>query len=435
MLPSILSLHSSQSLDLHSWPLDRFDEHTDCQHGIRPFLISNGYVFSHISSSLNKSSTTISDLYKGLNIITELLKEINNAVKDDLVIIKKINEATKSFTKISTNIAEVLSLVKGFNFVDLQSSVNALQAHALKQDEELAAWAKSSTNMAWNLSSRLLGIVTLTLALTHILANDEGENDTNIATEDPPSHIEGKTDSNRQEKSEEPKQSTDANIEFIGKGIATDEKVEDQRKLVKASFIIRLDPDALIPYTTNGEVHYLTAKQLQAYMDKEEKIKKVEKEAKLFAISKPEVIKLKMLSMRSSRDNILRKSENLLNSGSPNLIITFGISELDELREIIPKKKNAVVQDLMNSLSQRYERIRKIPEELGIKSPLPVPPPAPEQTLSKSSRKRKHMELEPKIKIPRLECNRALRKNVMFVNNMVIEEPKHVIFFTDEFGD
>ncbi|GKF50257.1 hypothetical protein Tco_0146724, partial [Tanacetum coccineum] len=109
----------------------------------------------------------------------------------------------------------------------------------------------------------------------------------------------------------------------------------------------------------------------------------------------------------------------------------FGISELDELREIIPKKKNAIVQDLMNSLSRRYERIRKIPEELGIKSTLPAP--APEQASSKSSRKkRKHMELEPEIKIPGLECNRALPENDPFVNNMVIE---YGIFFTDEFDD
>ncbi|GJV21551.1 hypothetical protein Tco_1370571 [Tanacetum coccineum] len=90
-------------------------------------------------SSLNKSSNTISDLYKGFNIITELLKEIKHAVKDDSVINKKIIEATESFTKFSIIIT------------DLQSSVNTLQAHALKQDEELAAWAKSSTNMAWNL--------------------------------------------------------------------------------------------------------------------------------------------------------------------------------------------------------------------------------------------------------------------------------------------
>ncbi|GJZ14189.1 hypothetical protein Tco_0549419 [Tanacetum coccineum] len=78
-------------------------------------------------SSLDKSSNTISDLYKGLNIITELLKEIKNAIKDDFVINKKISAAIESFTKFSTNI------------IDLQSFVNTLQAQALKQDEELAA--------------------------------------------------------------------------------------------------------------------------------------------------------------------------------------------------------------------------------------------------------------------------------------------------------
>ncbi|GKF30054.1 hypothetical protein Tco_0096396, partial [Tanacetum coccineum] len=135
------------------------------------------------------------------------------------------------------------------------------------------------------------GRFTLTLALTHIPTNVKGENDTNTATEDPPSYTEGETDANRQEKSEEPKYLTDANIKFIGsskpqpsitqaqpvtiinpepiipqregKGIATDEHVEDQRKLVKASSIIRPNPDALIPYTINGEVYYLTAEQLQ----------------------------------------------------------------------------------------------------------------------------------------------------------------------------
>ncbi|GJT09593.1 hypothetical protein Tco_0856635 [Tanacetum coccineum] len=54
---------------------------------------------------------------------------------------------------------------------------------------------------------------------------------------------------------------------------------------------------------------------------------------------------------------------------------------------------------------------------------------------SKSLRnKRKHMELEPEIKIPGLKCNRALPENVLFVNNMVIEEPEYGIFFTDEFA-
>ncbi|GJU54145.1 hypothetical protein Tco_1227859 [Tanacetum coccineum] len=60
-------------------------------------------------SSLDKSINTINDLYKGLNIIFELLKEIKNADKDDFVINKKIIEATESFTKFSINITDLQS--------------------------------------------------------------------------------------------------------------------------------------------------------------------------------------------------------------------------------------------------------------------------------------------------------------------------------------
>ncbi|GJV48234.1 hypothetical protein Tco_1438446 [Tanacetum coccineum] len=104
------------------------------------------------------SSTTIKDLYQGLNVITTLLKDINTAVKDDPATNKKIVEAIETFAKISTNTTEVLSLVKDFDFSTLQSTVKDLQAHALKQEEVSAAWTKSSTNMAWNLGSRMTAI-------------------------------------------------------------------------------------------------------------------------------------------------------------------------------------------------------------------------------------------------------------------------------------
>ncbi|GKF76135.1 hypothetical protein Tco_0225579, partial [Tanacetum coccineum] len=64
-------------------------------------------------------------------------------------------------------------------------------------------------------SSAPSGNVTPTLALTHIPANVEGENATHTTTEDPPSHIKGETDANKQENFDEPKQSTNVNIEFI----------------------------------------------------------------------------------------------------------------------------------------------------------------------------------------------------------------------------
>ncbi|GKA32792.1 hypothetical protein Tco_0719159 [Tanacetum coccineum] len=255
------------------------------------------------------------------------------------------------------------------------------------------------------------------LKILHILAesNVEGENDTNTATKDPPSHTEGETDANRQEKSEELKHSIDANIELIGssklqpsitqaqpittinpepiipqregKGIATDEQVKDQRKLVKASSIIRPDPDALIPYTINGE--------------------KVEEEARLLAISKPKVIKVVQEEAENIRLDPKKIASDKAGTDGGNFDVhkpfafgAFGISELDELREIIPRKKNAVVQDLMNSLSRR--------------------------------KKRKHMEFEPEIKIPRLECNRALPKNILFVNNIAISKPKVIKVLQEE---
>ncbi|GJU48658.1 hypothetical protein Tco_1218213 [Tanacetum coccineum] len=86
----------------------------------------------------------------------------------------------------------------------------------------------------------------------------------------------------------------------------------------------------------------------------------------------------------------------------------------------------------MTSLSKIYERLKKIPKELGIQFALSAP--VPEQASSQTSGgKKKHMELEPKVKVPGLECNRSLPKGVPFVNNMVIKEPEYGIFFTDVF--
>ncbi|GJW63694.1 hypothetical protein Tco_0115578 [Tanacetum coccineum] len=90
-------------------------------------------------STIDMSSTTIKDLYQGLNVINKLLKDISTVVKDDPPTNKKIDEAIKTFAKISTNTTEVLFLVKDFDFSTLQSTMKDLQAHALKQEETSAA--------------------------------------------------------------------------------------------------------------------------------------------------------------------------------------------------------------------------------------------------------------------------------------------------------
>ncbi|GJU91791.1 hypothetical protein Tco_1304214 [Tanacetum coccineum] len=283
---------------------------------------------------------------------------------------------------------------------------------------------------------------------------------THVATEEPSSHTEGETEDMETKKPEEPKMRVDK-----GKKIVTYD-VESQVKLVPASRVVREDLDVPIrvPYMINGKVHYLTNDEIIKHLEKDELIKKAAEQERLLAITKLEVVKV----VRKEAEKIRIDSERITSANqgekfkkaqdaelkpkkitdvkihphTKHVVVTvyrgtdrrnfevhnpfafgaFGITELDELREIIPKKKNIVVKDLMNSLCIRYKRIKKIPNELGIQSALPalVPEEAPPQVLG---RKRKHMELEPEVKVPGLDYDRSLFEGVPFVNNMVIEEP------------
>ncbi|GJU54144.1 hypothetical protein Tco_1227858, partial [Tanacetum coccineum] len=238
------------------------------------------------------------------------------------------------------------------------------------------------------------GSVAPTLALTHIPANVKGENATHSATKEPPSHTEGETREPKRvipistiQPTEVPLTQAQPITTIIthpessqvvpssdkGKGITTESDEDISKRLVLASTIVRPHPDALILYAINGEVYHLTAKQLQEQMDKEELIKKAEEEDRLIAISKPKVIKVvqeeaknigldprKIVSAKadSSKDQASGHNSYRGTDGRnfdvhrPFAFGAFSISELDKLREIIPKKKNAVIHGLMNSLSQ-----------------------------------------------------------------------------------
>ncbi|GJU09745.1 hypothetical protein Tco_1132141 [Tanacetum coccineum] len=116
-------------------------------------------------------------------------------------------------------------------------------------------------------SSAPSGSVTPTLTLTHIPTNIEGENATNTATNEPPSHTEGGIEKLEQWK-------------FQDGAFCFNHHFTDPDKPVRVEFMI------------NGKTIYLTEQEIQEYWDKEEKIKKAAEEAKLLAMSRPEVIKV-----------------------------------------------------------------------------------------------------------------------------------------------
>nr|GEU75360.1 retrovirus-related Pol polyprotein from transposon TNT 1-94 [Tanacetum cinerariifolium] len=380
-------------------------------------------------SSLKKSSSSISDLYKGLNVITELLKDINNAVKDGTVTNKKIDNAIKTFAKISTQTTKILSLVKTFDFATLQYTMQDLQAHALIQKEASAAWTKSSTNMAWNLGSRMTaafkgqpssapsGSVTPTLALTHILANVEGENATTTATEENPSHTEGETGDTTMAIPISSIHPTE---------IVTKSEDDPSKKVMHGSTMSFPDPDEPIrvEFMNNGKIVYLTEQEIQEYWDKEEKMKKATKETKLLAMSRPEVIK----KAQDVEHDVLKREH----SKKANRLTELNRRRAEEYMWTMANRIKP--EPITDARIHPNTKPIKIPEELGIQYALHAS--IPEQVSSQTSgRKRKHMELKPEIKVPGLECNRSLPEGVPFVSNMVIEEPEYEIFFTYVFGD
>ncbi|GJW04561.1 hypothetical protein Tco_1563417 [Tanacetum coccineum] len=184
-----------------------------------------------------------------------------------------------------------------------------------------------------------------------------------------------------------------------GRGIATEEQLEpSSKKLVPASKEVSPNPDAPILIEHSQKVKRLmelNKKRSEQYMwtiSNRLKPRPIT-DVKIYPNSKPTVLTV-------YRNNDKRNFE----VHNPFKFGDFGITELDELGPIIEKKKNSIVKDLMTSLGKRYERLKKIPKELGIQSALPAP--ILEQAPSQSSRrKRKHMELEPEIKVHGLECD------------------------------
>nr|GEW09581.1 retrovirus-related Pol polyprotein from transposon TNT 1-94 [Tanacetum cinerariifolium] len=326
-------------------------------------------------NTIDKSSKAIKDIYQGLNVIIQLLKEINNAIKDDPATNKKLDKAIKTFAKISTNTTKEVS----------------------------AAWTKSYTNMAWNLGSRITAIeisqtalkcevsylrqenseiksimidiyhafkgqpssapsssVTSTAALTNIPSNVKGENATNTATEEPPSHIE--------------------------------EEIKDLKMAIPISSInhTKVPPNQAQPIT----IITTHLESSQAALRKEKGLQLIQmkipqrnwkaiEEARLLAISKPKVIKVvqeeakkirldlkKIASAKAgeqfkkaqdAKHQVLKRENNdkrNFNVHQQIKFTDFKITKLDELGPIIQKKKNSIVKDLMTSLRKRYERVR-----------------------------------------------------------------------------
>nr|GEW67180.1 hypothetical protein [Tanacetum cinerariifolium] len=198
--------------------------------------------------------------------------------------------------------------------------------------------------------------------------------------------------------------------------------------------------DNILPLTKRQLVKYLKKAFIKGYY--EENVDHMEQtdkviDAAMNSLDKNSITRGDLLNglngvtetLKAIQDDI--KEDHVLNKKVIEAIEAY-TKNSTHLTKLLTLIKNFDFQGL--NVSKRYEKIKKIPKELKIKSALP--PPILEQAPSKpSGRKRKHVKLEPEIKVPSLDYNKSFPKGVPFVNNMVIEEPEYEIFFTGVLGD
>nr|GEY22060.1 retrovirus-related Pol polyprotein from transposon TNT 1-94 [Tanacetum cinerariifolium] len=298
----------------------------------------NDKVIDAAMNSLTKNNIAKGDLLNVLNGVTNALKAIQDDVKEEHVLNKKVLEAIEACTKNSTQLTKLLTVIKNFDFQGLMSLVESLQATALTQLIYQSFKGQSSAPLS--------SVPQKTLAITEGPLNVRGGEYTSLFGQ------RGKIK----------KAAKEAKMFEITKTEVIKVFQEEAKK-------IGLDLKK-----------FISANQYMWTMSNRLKLEPIT-DVKIHPNTKPKVLTV-----------YINNDKRNFEVHNPFKFKEFGITDLDELGPIIEKKKNSIVKGLMKS----------------------------------GKRKRKHMELEPEIKVLGLKCNRSLPDGVPFVNNMVIEEREYV---------
>ncbi|GKE35279.1 hypothetical protein Tco_1454601, partial [Tanacetum coccineum] len=98
----------------------------------------------------NSESSSCSKTFKPFDNympVIERVLEVQNVVKEDHACNKKVLEAVEAYTKNSTNLTELLTLVKNFDFPGFKTTIEYLQAAVTAQNDHLAKWTESSASI------------------------------------------------------------------------------------------------------------------------------------------------------------------------------------------------------------------------------------------------------------------------------------------------
>ncbi|GJS30509.1 hypothetical protein Tco_0491129 [Tanacetum coccineum] len=200
--------------------------------------------------------------------------DLKEDIKEDPALNKKVLEATEAYTKNSTTLTELLTLMKTFDLSGLKSLTESLKVVVDAQNDHLAKWTKSSTSIPWSLA---LG---RHLEEIHVTWAQFWKKPDKIANW----HNEGLKNCSQ-------KVETASGFIATPSGIASDGiktlSMASERSQPKENIEDSASQDnedystcARIPLKSMKSVTKLRNDEIQAHLDKEEKIKKAVNEAK-----------------------------------------------------------------------------------------------------------------------------------------------------------
>ncbi|GJV95492.1 hypothetical protein Tco_1547069 [Tanacetum coccineum] len=270
-----------------------------------------------------------------LRRILQNLKEVQDVVKEDHALNKKALKAIEAYTKNSTNLTELLTLVKNFDFSGLKSlAMLQNDISSLKKDiseiknmmYEIFYAFKGQTPPSSSVPTCLGACVAWMGRNVDIkdwnsvkfCTFDKGNSKKTTIEKQPTKEPEVEKSMQEPARASRPIpitivrplmrpapkiemmsssstiQLNDTSLEVLIPQPAVTDDIESPKKLVKTSSKVRPDPDepVRVPYEIHGKLYHLTNHKIQEHLDKEEKMKKAAEKAKLLVMSKPELIKV-----------------------------------------------------------------------------------------------------------------------------------------------
>ena len=143
----VFDMHTEQAVHYHNLKdaVEDFDEDVREQH-------------ASVNHSLTQMITRLNQFLITLNQLNVGVQSVQESVKDDPELTKKLLQASETYQVNSVALTELLDLLKGSNVQGLTTTVESLKSSFIKMETSVAAQSQWSTSLAWTIGSKMTAL-------------------------------------------------------------------------------------------------------------------------------------------------------------------------------------------------------------------------------------------------------------------------------------